>query len=470
MADHPQIAERLRRDPTVHTIPRPVRVDGPETFGLGYARTGDPGGIPLVMVPGGPGLASVLPYRKARLMAAARGFDVVMVEHRGVGLSRTDYGGADLPMDALTISAAADDIAAVLDDCGITRAVVWGSSYGGYLAQAFGARHGDRVAGMVLDATFTSAADQHTARDLVRAMLWHGDHPETADIADRLRTLVADGSVSAAETGSVIPVAYEFGGTELLRRLLDAVADGRTRTWNRIRDLATREITKPVPYMLEFDLVGAIWFRDLYGIEPDGEPLDPAANFSTAAEGFPAFQGDPFDLAAEQRRFSWPTAVLSGGYDLRAVRPVAEAMADRVPDAALVRLDELGHSVLDRHPFAGLVAAAAVANGRHHDLPDYAERIQASRQPPSAYAVKAIAYASLAVENTLPRPVDPGVPVLPTPRRTAVREARAMPLIQWAMGNGVLVSTGRASGCRRGPPLRDTPRSGRPRRQPTPFA
>lgn len=404
MAANPRTAGRLRRDPAVRTIARPVRPGGPETFGLSYVRGGDPGGIPLLILPGGPGLASVLPYRKVRRMAAARGFDVVMVEHRGVGLSRTDYNGADLPMDALTVGATADDLAAVLDDCGIARAVVWGSSYGGYLAQAFGARHGDRVAGMVLDSAGTSGGDDRTARDLVRSLLWHGDRPETADVAGRLRTLVADGSIPVEETGPVVPVVYEFGGVALLDRLLEAVADGRMRTWNRVRDLATREITEVVPYVMEFDLVGAIWFRDLADIGPDGEPLDTAAGFAAVAEGFPAFQGDPFDLAAEQLRFSWPTAVLSGGYDLRTVRPVAEAMADRIPDAALVRFDELGHSALDRHPFAGLVAAGAVANGRHHDLPDRAERIQAARKAPSAHALKTIVYASLAMDNALPRP------------------------------------------------------------------
>ena len=53
--------------------------------------------IPLVMIPGGPGAASIALYRGFRRRAAAEGLDVIMVEHRGVGMSRHDDSGADLP-------------------------------------------------------------------------------------------------------------------------------------------------------------------------------------------------------------------------------------------------------------------------------------------------------------------------------------------------------------------------------------
>ena len=53
---------------------------------------------PLVFIPGGPGAASIALYRGGlRKRAVAAGVDVIMVEHRGVGLSRHDDQGADLP-------------------------------------------------------------------------------------------------------------------------------------------------------------------------------------------------------------------------------------------------------------------------------------------------------------------------------------------------------------------------------------
>ncbi|CAN5132271.1 hypothetical protein BH24ACT10_BH24ACT10_19310 [soil metagenome] len=41
----------------------------------------------------------------------------------------------------MTVELAADDVAAALNDAGLERAVVYGSSYGTYLSQAFSVRH-----------------------------------------------------------------------------------------------------------------------------------------------------------------------------------------------------------------------------------------------------------------------------------------------------------------------------------------
>jgi len=396
-------AENLLRMPGVRTVPRPVHPDGDEVFDLGYVREGAAGGVPLLVIPGGPGMASVLPYRMLRRDAGRKGFDTVMVEHRGVGLSRRRRDGTDLPMDALTVEAAADDLAAVLDDCALDRVVVWGSSYGGYLAQVFAARHGERVAGMVLDSALISAADGEEVREYVRRLLWDGATAETAGIAGKLRKLVADGAVTAEQTSRVVPVVYEFGGAPMVDRLLEAAARGRTGTWRRVTRLADRDTEASVPFVMEFDLVGAVFYRNLHPIGPDGGPLDPAVGFADKAERFPAFEGETVDLPAAQPGFTWPTAVLSGARDLRTVRPVAERTAERIPDAELLPFADSGHSFLDRFRFAGLLAAAAVANGRHHDLPAYTARAEARRGPTSAKAIAAYFSACLALDERLPR-------------------------------------------------------------------
>ena len=61
-----------------------------------------------------------------------------MMEHRGVGMSRHDDDGHDLPAAAITIDQVVDDLNAVLDDIGAERAVVYGCSYGTYLAAGLG--------------------------------------------------------------------------------------------------------------------------------------------------------------------------------------------------------------------------------------------------------------------------------------------------------------------------------------------
>lgn len=114
-------ARRVAGPPDGHRVRRPVRPGRAATFDLTYVRTGPRGGTPVLVLPGGPGVASVLPYRGLRKLAAARGLDVIMMEHRGIGLSRHDDSGHDLPLAAVTIEQVVADLAAVLDDAGVER-------------------------------------------------------------------------------------------------------------------------------------------------------------------------------------------------------------------------------------------------------------------------------------------------------------------------------------------------------------
>src|SRR5689334_2058771 len=185
--------DKLAALPGVRPVRRPVRSGSDDSFDLFYVRTGRKSANPLVVIPGGPGAASIALYRGMRRRAAAEGLDVIMVEHRGVGMSRHDDDGADLPVDALTIERAVDDIAAVLDDAGVGKAVIYGTSYGTYLASGFGVRHPDRVHAMVLDSPLLSADDIDLVRQATRRLFWEGDDPETAKLAPKVRRLVDEG-------------------------------------------------------------------------------------------------------------------------------------------------------------------------------------------------------------------------------------------------------------------------------------
>ncbi|MFB9902557.1 alpha/beta fold hydrolase [Allokutzneria oryzae] len=372
-----KVIAEFRQRPSVRRLSRPMIEGGSKRFELTYVREGSRGATPLVILPGGPGIASVLPYHRHRMLAARREFDVVMVEHRGIGLSRQDEYGHDLPFGALTVDAAADDIAAVLDDCGISRATVLGSSYGAYLAQTFGAKHPERVAGMVLDSTYSTVSDFTVARDEVRRVLWEGRDPATARIAAKLRDLVDNGVIPAEQTGSVVPVFYELGGPDMVDRLLDAVAAGRWGPWRWIHRVADEELGRTNRYVLETDLVSAMTFRELYDLEPDGLPLDPAVACTRHAEDYPPFEGEPRCLLTALESFDWPTAVLTAERDLRCVRPVAERTVRLLPDGVLVPFRDMPHSVLDNHPVAALNAARGVATGQHHRLPAMAPKLAA---------------------------------------------------------------------------------------------
>jgi len=388
--------------PGVRSIAR--RLPDGRTFDLAYVRTGRPGGPTVLVVPGGPGLASVLPYPVVRAIAAAKGLDVLMVEHRGVGLSRRDQDGLDLPSAALTIEDAVADLVAVLDAEGIGRVVAYGSSYGTYLVQGLAVQHPERIVGMVLDSPMRSARDLDVVRRHLRTLLWDGVEGTTRSAA-LLRELVADGTVDVRETGAVVPVVFEAGGPALVERLLEALSQGRgRRTWDWVRSVGSEEVDGPdSPYTLETDLVGRIGYRELdYGAPPDGLPLDPQVVLAGGAARHSTFVGEPFDLVGASAKFEWPTAVVSGARDLRTPRPLAEALVADLPDGVLVPLPSTGHSVLDTHALAALHVAGAVAAGHHDRLPRLADRIDAlPRRGNGSHWVGRVLRARLAADLAL---------------------------------------------------------------------
>ena len=80
--------DKLAALPGVRPVRRPVSPASDEQFDLYYVRAGRKSAHPLVIIPGGPGVASVQLYRGWRRRAAVKGLDVIMIEHRGIGMSR----------------------------------------------------------------------------------------------------------------------------------------------------------------------------------------------------------------------------------------------------------------------------------------------------------------------------------------------------------------------------------------------
>ena len=363
----------------VRSVRRPVRSSdgssGAEEFDLFYVRSGPQSDHPLVIIPGGPGAASVGHYRNLRRRATAAGLDVIMVEHRGIGMSRHDDAGADLPVEALTIEAAVDDIAAVLDDAGVESAVVYGTSYGSYLAAGVGVRHPDRVHAMVLDSPLLCADDIDVVRDATRAALWDGTAPSTAELASTMRGLSADGKL----TPWVVQLAtglYGLVGPDVLEQQLELLLTGRGLLWHAIGHSTKLLFESKTPYRHEPDLVEHIGYQELnYAPEPDGLPIDPALAYRESATGDPDFVAEPFDLVAAMPAFDWPTVVISGGRDLITPPAIAQRVAALIPDAALVELPSAGHSVLDMREGSALTIAAAVCAGEYAELPDRAEEL-----------------------------------------------------------------------------------------------
>jgi proline iminopeptidase len=350
--------KRIRR------VLRPA-TDRAPAFSLAYTRSGPPTDTPIVVIPGGPGLGSIQPYRSFRRWAAGGGLDVIMVEHRGVGFSRNDVSGRPLPHAAMWVRDVVDDIAAVLDEERVRSAFIVGSSYGTYVASSFASRQPERVAGMVLDSALQSTGDLAFERERVRALFWDADD----EVAGAVRRLVDSGR-GGRHLLEVVRAAYELGGPDIVRPLVASrLAGGLAPTWRALEVYAARdESIARIPYYYEFGIAGAIGFRELhYAARPDGLPLDPALTYARLAHRFPAFVGEPFDLLRETRSFTWPVVILVGSRDLRTPPDAARRVAAGIRDATVVDIDN-GHSALDTHPAALLNAMRHLSRGTPHRL------------------------------------------------------------------------------------------------------
>jgi pimeloyl-ACP methyl ester carboxylesterase len=354
--------DKLAGMPGVRPVRRPISPGSTDEFDLYYVCTGHKSAHPLVIIPGGPGVASLQVYKGLRRRAAAAGLDVIMIEHRGVGMSRHDDFGADLPPRAFTVDQVVDDVAAVLDDAHVDSAVIYGTSYGTYIAAGLGVRHPGRVWSMILDSPLLSRHDIEIVRNAIRGLLVDGDAPETAALAPKVRKLI-DAGVMTPAAGEVAATIYAYGGASLLDRELDLLLGGRMMLWHTLSRFSS-VVGLNVPYRHEIDLVGRIAFRELdYASEPDGLPLDPAAAIREIMNAKDVFEAEPYDLVAEMPKFTWPTAVISGGRDLITPRAVAERVAALIPDALLLVLPTMGHSAVDFRESAALSIAEAVWRG-----------------------------------------------------------------------------------------------------------
>ena len=396
-----RVQDKLAALPGVRPVRRPISPDNAEEFDLYYVRAGRKSTHPLVIIPGGPGVASVQMYKGLRRRAAAAGLDVIMIEHRGVGMSRHDDSGADLPPEAITVNQVVDDVAAVLDDAHVDSAVIYGASYGTYIAAGVGVRHPGRVRAMILDSPLLSRHDIVIVRRAIRRLLLKGDSPETASLAPKMRKLVDAGVMTAAAT-EVVATVYGYGGAALLERQLDLLLDGRKLLWWTLSRFTT---LSNLPFRYEEDLVSRIAFRELdYAATPDGLPLDPAVAEREARTQTATFEDEPYDLVAEMPNFGWATAVVSGGRDLITPRAVAERVASLLPNAVLLKLPSMAHSALDFREPTALAIARAVWRGELDELAAQAPALDAlPARPEVRWLWKAIELAAT-IEGALPVP------------------------------------------------------------------
>ena len=108
-----------------------------------YERHG--GGFPVLFISGLSGVAS---FWKDQVATFARKFDVITHDHRGIGQS-------DVSRSGYTVDRMAADVIGLMDALEIKRAHVVGHSTGGAIAQTLAVDYPNRLASIVLSATWT---------------------------------------------------------------------------------------------------------------------------------------------------------------------------------------------------------------------------------------------------------------------------------------------------------------------------
>lgn len=99
----------------------------------------------LILLHGGPGADHSL--YKPGFSALGDLVQIVYYDHRGCGRSE------DGPPESWTLAQWADDLKALCDALGIDRPIVLGTSFGGFVAQAYATRHPGHLGKLILIAT-----------------------------------------------------------------------------------------------------------------------------------------------------------------------------------------------------------------------------------------------------------------------------------------------------------------------------
>ncbi len=246
---------------------------------------GTAGGVPLVVVNGGPGFDHTyehvtVPGTTSAWELLARQRRVVFYDQRGNGRS-----GALKAGQSCTLADQIDDLEAVRAHLGAAQLDLLGHSWGGYLVMAYAARHPERIRHLI---TVDSAAPKWT--DTV--MLFKDIFPEGQERADGFGFAEALGDAAAREAGVREYLSWLFYSPEKRDAFLAQVARG---VYN-----------KTVNQALDHDVQG-------------------------------------FDLNPEIRKFKFPTLIITGRFDINVAPSVAYKMHKAIPGSQFMVFERSGH-------------------------------------------------------------------------------------------------------------------------------
>lgn len=279
---------------------------------LYWEQSGNPDGVPVIFVHGGPGAATAPPYRRFFDPSYWR---VVMFDQRGCGRSVPAAS-----VEANTTDHLVADMECLRAHLGIERWLAFGGSWGSTLALAYGQAHPDRVLGFVLRGVF-----------LFR-------QAEVDWFLDGMRNFFPEAwSRFAAHAGNPANLLAAYHA--LLTNPDPRIHQPAARVWCGFEEACARLL-------------------------PRGEmaDLDPAASLAMARiechymvhGGFMA-EGQLLDRMA--RIAHLPATIVQGRYDMVCPPVTAYELARAWPRSRLVIIPDAGHSSMEQGIRSGLVGA-----------------------------------------------------------------------------------------------------------------
>lgn len=283
---------------------------------LYWEQCGNPAGVPVVFLHGGPGAGASAAHRR---FFDPRHYRVVILDQRGAGRSTPAGEIRDNDTDRLVA-----DLEKLRAHLGIARWHVFGGSWGSTLALAYAETHPERCLGLILRGIFLMRAQE---------IDWflHG-----------MRTIQPEAwnafvqHLPEAERGDLLEAYY--------RRLTDpdpAIHMPAARAWSVYEGVCSTLLPNP-------EIISA-----------SAEDAHALALARIEAHYFRNNRFDPDDrlLAGADRLRRIPAVIVQGRYDVVCPIVSADALHRRWPEADYVVVPDAGHSAMEPGIRTALVAA-----------------------------------------------------------------------------------------------------------------
>ncbi len=248
---------------------------------LAYYTFGAPTGqLPILAVNGGPGLSHAYMVQNDLWQRVGKHRLVILYDQRGTGASKHLQPGAGQSMDAQVA-----DLEAIRSALKLDRIALLGDSYGGFLSMAYAAAHPEHVAKLIL-----SDSPPPAFKDMVH--LLPQVFPDLEQSGEAEEKKLSANPEAAAQAGLVNHFRMIFYSPKLRDQYLAQMGD--------------------------------------IGFVPE-------------VAGAVSASAHTLDLNSAVAKFTFPTLVITGRYDMNVAPLNAWRMAHAIPNAKLVFFEESGH-------------------------------------------------------------------------------------------------------------------------------